>query len=277
MGIHLKSTRLIAWIKAHIRLSILAGLAMIYIGYELLSAIFVYSRDAYITTDLIGLAPEVSARVQTVLVRDNQSVRQGDVLIRLNPEVFELEVRRLKASLELARANVAKTKEAVDAAADQLAAKQATFDDAKANNERATELRTAGNLSQQAFDEAHSAYLVALANLAMARTAQVTARREIAVQTAAVAEMQAAVDRAQYDSLCSTVISRQPASAVCSDFWAVSPEEHSASWQSGSGLNRFSYGRSPLGAEYSYSLNFIIAPPSGPTSALRAASHLSWL
>jgi membrane fusion protein, multidrug efflux system len=199
MGIHLKSTRLIAWIKAHIRLSILAGLAMIYIGYELLSAIFVYSRDAYITTDLIGLAPEVSARVQTVLVRDNQSVRQGDVLIRLNPEVFELEVRRLQASLELARANVAKTKEAVDAAADQLAAKQATFDDAKANNERATELRTAGNLSQQAFDEAHSAYLVASANLAMARTAQVTARREIAVQTAAVAEMQAAVDRAQYD------------------------------------------------------------------------------
>jgi multidrug resistance efflux pump len=191
MGIHLKSTRLIAWIKAHIRLSILAGLAMIYIGYELLSAIFVYSRDAYITTDLIDLAPEVSARVQTVLVRDNQSVRQGDVLVRLNPEVFELEVRRLQASLELARANVAKTKEAVDAVADELAAKQATFDDAKANNERATELRTAGNLSQQAFDEAHSAYLVASANLAMARTAQVTAQREIAVQTAPVAEMQA--------------------------------------------------------------------------------------
>jgi hypothetical protein len=39
MGIHLKSTHLIAWIKGHIRLSILAGLALIYIGYELLSAV----------------------------------------------------------------------------------------------------------------------------------------------------------------------------------------------------------------------------------------------
>jgi membrane fusion protein, multidrug efflux system len=199
MGIPLKSTRLIAWIKSHIRVSILAGLATAYIAYELLSSVFVYSRDAYVTTDLIGLAPEVSARVQAVLVRDDQAVRQGDVLIRLNPEVFELELRRLQAGLELARANVAKTKEAVVAATDELAAKQASFDDAKSNNERATELQKSGNLSQQAFDEVHSAYLVASANLAAARTAQGVAQRKVAVQAAAVAEMQAAVGRAQYD------------------------------------------------------------------------------
>jgi multidrug efflux system membrane fusion protein len=199
MGILLKSTRLVGWVKRHVRLSILAGLIIIYIGYELLSAVFVYSKDAYVTTDLIGLAPEVSARVQAVLVRDNQSVRQGEVLVRLNPEVFELELRRLQASLELARANAAKTKEAVVAATDQLAAKQATFDDAKSNNESASELRTAGNLSQQAFDEVHSAYLVASANLAAARTTQIMAQREVAVQTAAVTETEAAVGRAQYD------------------------------------------------------------------------------
>ena len=169
MGISSKITWVIDWVKGHSRLSILAGLAIIYIGYELLSSVFVYSRDAYVTTDLIGLAPEVSATVQAVLVRDNQSVRQGDILIQLSPEVFELELRRLQAALELARANVSRTKEAIVAAVDEVTAKQAMLDDAKANNERATELRTAGNLSQQAFDEVHSVYLVASANLAAAR------------------------------------------------------------------------------------------------------------
>jgi multidrug efflux system membrane fusion protein len=199
MGFPLKSSRLIAWLKSHVKLGVLISLVIIYIGYELLSSVFVYSRDAYVTTDLISLAPEVSARVQALLVRDNQTVRQGDILVRLNPEVFELEVRRLQAGLDLARANVIKTKEAVVAAVDQVTAKQATLDDAKANNERATELRTAGNLSQQAFDEVHSAYLVASANLAAARAVQVAAEREVAVQTAGVAEMEAAVARAQYD------------------------------------------------------------------------------
>ncbi len=113
MGIRSKISGIIDWVKRHIKLSVLVGLVIIYIGYELLSSVFVYSRDAYVTTDLIGLAPEVSATVQAVLVRGNQSVGQGDVLFRLNPEVFELELRRLQAGLELARANVIKTKEAV--------------------------------------------------------------------------------------------------------------------------------------------------------------------
>jgi multidrug efflux system membrane fusion protein len=199
MGISSKITWVIDWVKGHSRLSILAGLAIIYIGYELLSSVFVYSRDAYVTTDLIGLAPEVSATVQAVLVRDNQSVRQGDILIQLSPEVFELELRRLQAALELARANVSRTKETIVAAVDEVTAKQAMLDDAKANNDRATELRTAGNLSQQAFDEVHSVYVVASANLAAARAVQVAAEREVAVQTAQVAEMEAGVGRAQYD------------------------------------------------------------------------------
>jgi Biotin-lipoyl like len=86
MGFPLKSSRLIAWLKSHVKLGVLISL-VIYIGYELLSSLFVYSRDAYVTTDLISLAPEVSARVQALLVRDNQTVRQGDILVRLNAGV----------------------------------------------------------------------------------------------------------------------------------------------------------------------------------------------
>ena len=58
MGIRSKIPGIIDWVKGHIKLSVLVGLAIIYIGYELLSSVFVYSRDAYVTTDLIGLAPE---------------------------------------------------------------------------------------------------------------------------------------------------------------------------------------------------------------------------
>lgn len=55
--------------------------------------------DAYADADTIQVAPEVSGRIVELAVRDNQHVKQGDLLFRLDPRPFEASLARSKASL----------------------------------------------------------------------------------------------------------------------------------------------------------------------------------
>jgi membrane fusion protein, multidrug efflux system len=195
----MKAPRIVHWFKNHIVVGTLLALLILYIVYELLSGVFVYSRDAYVTTDVIAVAPEVSGPLASLLVRDNQVIRQGDVLIRINPEPFRLDLDRLKASLELARANAERAKEEVSIASDRIASQQAQLNDAKISFDRATERRKSGDIAPQALDDAQRAFEVAVAHLEVARASRVTAEQEISVQSASVNEASAAVARAKYD------------------------------------------------------------------------------
>ena len=129
---------------------------MLFTVYELVSGVLVYSRDAYITTDVIGVAPQVSGPLSTLAVKDNQVVQQGDLLIKIDSKPFQLDLDRLQANLELARATEERAKEEVSIAADRISPQQAQLDDAKVAFERATDLRKLGNIAQQSLDDARA-------------------------------------------------------------------------------------------------------------------------
>ena len=150
----MQAPRIVNWFKHHVVLGTLLGLLVLFTVYELVSGILVYSRDAYITTDVIGVAPQVSGPLSTLAVKDNQVVQKGDLLIKIDPEPFQLDLDRLQASLDLARATDEKAKEEVSIAADRIASQQAQLDDAKVAFERAADLRKMGNIAQQALDDA---------------------------------------------------------------------------------------------------------------------------
>jgi multidrug efflux system membrane fusion protein len=194
-----KAARIINWFKNHVIAGTLLSLLIVFTVYEFLSGFLVYSRDAYITTDVIAVAPEVSGPLAELAVTDNQVIHRGDLLIRIKPEPFQLDLDRLQASLELARANAEKAKEEVSIATDRIASQQAQFDDAKISFERAAELRKSGEMAQQTFDDARRTYDVATALLEAARNSRVTADQEIIVQSASVHGAAAAVARAKYD------------------------------------------------------------------------------
>lgn len=195
----MKAPRIVNWFKNHIVIGTLLTLLILYTVYELISEVLVYSRDAYVTTDVSAVAPEVSGPLVELAVKDNQVVHQGDLLLKINPEPFRLDLDRLQASLELARANAEKAKEEVSIASDRIASQQAQFDDAKIAFERAAELRKSGNIAQQALDDARRTYDVAIALLEVARTSRVTAQQEVSVQSASVNTALAATARAKYD------------------------------------------------------------------------------
>ncbi len=57
-----------------------------------------WTRDGHVRADVVAVAPDVSGLVEEVLIEDNQVVRKGDVMLRLNPERFRLAVRQAEAA-----------------------------------------------------------------------------------------------------------------------------------------------------------------------------------
>jgi multidrug efflux system membrane fusion protein len=55
--------------------------------------------DAYAYADAIDVVPEVSGRIVNLAVRDNQLVRQGDLLFQIDPRPFQDTLARSRASL----------------------------------------------------------------------------------------------------------------------------------------------------------------------------------
>src|SRR6476660_2922843 len=53
-----------------------------------------WTRDGRVRADVVAIAPDVSGLVTEVLVSDNQNVRRGDVLFRIDPERFTLALRQ---------------------------------------------------------------------------------------------------------------------------------------------------------------------------------------
>lgn len=59
-----------------------------------------WTRDGRVRADVVGVAPDVSGLVTEVLVEDNQVVKRGDVLFRIDPERFTLALRQAEAMVE---------------------------------------------------------------------------------------------------------------------------------------------------------------------------------
>ena len=66
----------------------------------------VSTDDAYVNSYVTFVAPRVSGQVARVLVDDNNRVKEGDVLVELDPEPYRVQVAIKQAAVDTARANV---------------------------------------------------------------------------------------------------------------------------------------------------------------------------
>jgi multidrug resistance efflux pump len=85
-----------------------------------------WTRDGRVRADVVEVAPDVSGLVTEVLVEDNQVVKRGDVLFKIDPERFALSLRQAeavvdgkKASAEQAAADYQRYSKLSDAAVSQ--------------------------------------------------------------------------------------------------------------------------------------------------------------
>lgn len=73
------------------------------------------TNDAYASADTIDVVPEVSGRIVELAVSDNQQVKQGDVLFRIDPRIYEANLAKAQASLAALDKQIMLTQRSVDA------------------------------------------------------------------------------------------------------------------------------------------------------------------
>ena len=97
--------------------------------------------------DIVPIASKIYGTVAAVMIDDNQAVKEGQVLVRIDPRDYQARVDQAKAALALAEARargadvgVPLTRETTDSTTSgadaQLAAAQANYDKAKFTYEK---------------------------------------------------------------------------------------------------------------------------------------------
>jgi multidrug resistance efflux pump len=74
-----------------------------------------WTRDGQVRADIVKIAPRVSGYVVEVAVKDNQFVRKGELLFRIDPSSYQLAVDTAQVQLQQAREDVAALEAAVRA------------------------------------------------------------------------------------------------------------------------------------------------------------------
>ena len=158
---------------------------------------FVSTDNAYAAAEVAQVTPSIGGTVLEVLVRDTQAVKQGDVLLRIDPTDARLALAQAEAELARAMrrvkgyvANDGGLKAQVTAreadekrAAAQLLAAEADMERATIDLQRRQALARSGSVSGEELTQAQNAFAAAKAQLASAVAAQAQARanREAAI------------------------------------------------------------------------------------------------
>ena len=114
-----------------------------------------WTRDGHVRADVVPVAPDVSGFVTEVLVKDNQLVKRGDVLFRIDRARYEIALKQAEA---------------------ELLGKNAQLDEANADLKRYSALTPDVVVSKQRLDqviaaqgEAQAAHDQAVADLGLAK------------------------------------------------------------------------------------------------------------
>jgi multidrug efflux system membrane fusion protein len=160
--------------------------------------VLAYTDDAYVTSDLVSVAPYISGRIVSVNIVDNQAVAKGAVLAEIDPTPFQLALDQKQAKRIEAEAQLAVDRELIASAQAQrndVAAKERLASD---NLRRATPVAAAGFVSRQALDTATAKVQEAKAALADAETAIAKAQQMLALHQATVATITAEIAVVQW-------------------------------------------------------------------------------
>ncbi|HEV8515060.1 MAG TPA: efflux RND transporter periplasmic adaptor subunit [Cyclobacteriaceae bacterium] len=107
----------------------------------------------------VKIAPEVSGEITELQVEDGDSVRMGELLVKIRPDILKSQLERTEASLSQQRANVEMSKSSISVA-------EANFAKAELDYKRQEKLHEQKVISDADWQAAVQAYQVAKNNLA---------------------------------------------------------------------------------------------------------------
>lgn len=164
----------------------------LYLDYK---ATHITTDDAYIEGRIHTIASKINGTVRTVHVKDNQFVKEGDLLIEIDPSDYEVKVREalsalntekarlseIEARIETSRRQLSELYAAIETARANLDLQEATLKQAERDMKRAEGLYKEEIIPRERYEKAETAYKVALAQVRSAR--EQLKRTEAAIET----------------------------------------------------------------------------------------------
>ena len=172
--------------------------------YWTVGRFLVSTDDAYVKADNTTVAPKVSGYLHEVLVGDNERVKAGQVLARIDERDFRVALDQAKADVAAARAAIASKqaqlevqRTAIDAAKATIDVDQATVTFAAQENKRYTDLATTGYGSVQNAQQAQSRNAGAQAAIARDTANLASAVKQVDLLKAEIVQANATLTRAE--------------------------------------------------------------------------------
>jgi membrane fusion protein (multidrug efflux system) len=170
------------------------------IQYWLVGQYFVSTDDAYLAADSTTIAPKINGYVTAVLVRQNQPVRQGQLLLTIDDRDYRVALAGANADMQAAQAailsdnaQIALQRTKIASAAALVQADQAKLAFARLDARRYASLTGSGASTQQSADQANSNLAIAQATLNADQANAAGAARQVDVLKAQLAQAQASL------------------------------------------------------------------------------------
>lgn len=185
-------------------LAVLAGGVWYGWDYWTVGQYQVSTDDAYVKADNTTIAPKVSGYLHQVLVGDNERIKAGQVLARIDDRDFKVALDQAKADVAAARATIASKQAQLEVQQAVISAAEATIDVDKATltfavqeNKRYSDLATTGYGSVQNAQQAQSRNGGAQAALARDTANLTSAQKQVDLLKAEIVQAEASLGRAQ--------------------------------------------------------------------------------
>jgi membrane fusion protein (multidrug efflux system) len=193
--------------RTALALALMAGTAVVaYFGYHYwtVGQYFVSTDDAYVQADYTTVAPKISGYLTEVTVKDNERVKAGAVLARIDDRDFRTALDQTKADLEATEAAVANIDAQIALQKSVIAEDQAnitgdegTLTFAEQDNARYRELEKTGVGTVQRYQQAAANLTEKTAQLDHDRAALVADERKLDVLATARSQAEAQRDHAR--------------------------------------------------------------------------------
>lgn len=181
--------------------------------------LYVSTDNAYVNANMVEMAAQVGGPIVAIHVRDQQTVKAGDLLFEIDPRPYELTLQSAKAQLEIARQSTSQETAAVAAARALVAQRAAELRNAQSNERRALDLIARNLVSKQSAETISTQAETAAAAVRAAEAELVQAQStlgKIGEGNAGVRAALAKVDQAKLDLEHTRVIA--PAGGLIANF-----------------------------------------------------------
>jgi membrane fusion protein (multidrug efflux system) len=143
----------------------------------------VSTDNAYVHLDKVSVSGQVSGKIVEVLVRENQHVKAGDLLFRIDPEPYQLQIAQADASIAGAQASQISLANSSAMSGADISAAQEQIAFARSNLQRQEALWKKGFTTKAAYEAAQHQVSMGEEALRLAQAKQAEAAAKLATGT----------------------------------------------------------------------------------------------